>query len=312
MDRRRRASSWPRSCCSLPAGCGRRRADAARADRQADVELAAIRVRERRLAERLADERAAATLASASRGRAADGRRLALGRDRGREVLAVALRVHVPATDHGHHRARPSGRARARAPWNAMAAIAERAGRLDDEPASLGRQPDARRRSRPRTPSRSRRGSARRWANVRRPSACVRVPSAIVRDTSSAGQRTISPRSSDSRASAASSGSTPITRAPGPERLDGRRRRRWPARRRRPARARRRGRAASSASSSPTVPWPAMIRSSSNGGMIARPRSAAIASATCSALVAGRSDDHDLGAVGLDPLALDRRARRTA
>ena len=39
--------------------------------------------------------------------------------------------------------------------------------------------------------------------------------SAIVRETSSAGHATISPRDSESRASAASSGSTPITRAPG-------------------------------------------------------------------------------------------------
>ena len=51
----------------------------------------------------------------------------------------------------------------------------------------------------------------------------MRVPSAIVRDTSSAGQRTISPRASESRASAASSGSTPMTRASGRERLDRRR-----------------------------------------------------------------------------------------
>ena len=55
------------------------------------------------------------------------------------------------------------------------------------------------------------------------------------------------------------------------------------------------------------MPWPAMIRSSSNGGMIARPRSAAIRSATCLALVAGRADDDDLGAVRRDALALDRR-----
>ena len=120
---------------------------------------------------------------------------------------------------------------------------------------------------------------ARRCANVRAPSACVRVPSAIVRDTSSAGQATISPRSSDSRASAASSGSTPITRTPG---------RRAaiavatplarpppPIGTRTTARSGR-----SSAISSPTVPWPAMIRSSSKGGMIARPRRAAISSAT--------------------------------
>jgi hypothetical protein len=49
-----------------------------------------------------------------------------------------------------------------------------------------------------------------------------------------------------------------------------------------------------------------MIRSSSNGGMIARPRSAA----SCSATAACRSDDDDLGAVRGDPLALDRRCVR--
>ena len=52
-------------------------------------------------------------------------------------------------------------------------------------------------------------------ANVSSPSACVRTPSQIVRVTSSAGQLTIRPSRSDSCASAASSGSTPITRAPG-------------------------------------------------------------------------------------------------
>ncbi len=119
---------------------------------------------------------------------------------------------------------------------------------------------------------------ARKWANVRSPSAWVRVPSAMVRDTSAADQRTIFPFASESRASAASSGSTPMTRMPGRRPLtaaptplaspppptgtstiavDGR----------------------SSTISSPTVPCPAMIRSSSKGGMMARPRSAAMASA---------------------------------
>ena len=52
-------------------------------------------------------------------------------------------------------------------------------------------------------------------ANVSSPRACVRTPSQIVRVTSAAGQLTIRPSRSDSCASAASSGSTPITRASG-------------------------------------------------------------------------------------------------
>ena len=50
-----------------------------------------------------------------------------------------------------------------------------------------------------------------------------------------------------------------------------------------------------------------MIRSSSYGGMIDRPRSAAIASARARRSSDGRSDDDDLGALGGDALALDRR-----
>ena len=52
-------------------------------------------------------------------------------------------------------------------------------------------------------------------AKVSSPSACVRTPSQIVRVTSAAGQRTIRPSRSDCCASAASSGSTPTTRASG-------------------------------------------------------------------------------------------------
>ena len=57
---------------------------------------------------------------------------------------------------------------------------------------------------------------ARRWANVRRPSDCVRVPSAIVRDTCvGRPAHDLAAGAGDSRASAASSGSTPMTRASG-------------------------------------------------------------------------------------------------
>ncbi len=129
--------------------------------------------------------------------------------------------------------------------------------------------------------------SVERCANVRTPSDCVRVPSASVRLTSSAGQLTILPRSSDSRASAASSGSTPITFA---ERRMARMATATPLARPPPptgtSTAARSGR--SCAISSPTVPWPAMIRSSSNGGMITRPRSWASCSArACRSSLAG-------------------------
>ena len=53
-----------------------------------------------------------------------------------------------------------------------------------------------------------------------------------------------------------------------------------------------------------------MIRSSSNGGMIARPRSAAISSATRWRSSLDGPDDDDLGAVGLDPRPLERRRVR--
>ena len=58
------------------------------------------------------------------------------------------------------------------------------------------------------------------------------------------------------------------------------------------------------------MPWPAMIRSSSYGGMIERPRSAAIALGDLQALVAGGPDDDDLGAVRSDPVTLDGRRVR--
>src|SRR5665254_18792 len=54
-----------------------------------------------------------------------------------------------------------------------------------------------------------------RWANVRITRPCVRVPSAIVRERSAADLATIRPSARDSQASAASSCSTPMTRAAG-------------------------------------------------------------------------------------------------
>ena len=68
----------------------------------------------------------------------------------------------------------------------------------------------------------------------------------------------------------------------------------------------------SSTISSPIVPWPAMIRSSSNGGMTVEAAFGGDRLGDALALVAGGPDDDDLGAVGLDPLALDRAARPTA
>ena len=56
---------------------------------------------------------------------------------------------------------------------------------------------------------------AARWRKVSGPSDDVRIPSAAVRPTRSASQRTMCPTRSDSAASAASSGSTPSTRASG-------------------------------------------------------------------------------------------------
>ena len=84
-------------------------------------------------------------------------------------------------------------------------------------------------------------------------------------------------------------------------------RRRLPARRRRSARGPTARSGMSSTISRPTVPWPAMIRSSSNGGMIARPRCGRDLLRDPLALVAGGADDDDLGAVRGDALALDRR-----
>ena len=171
--------------------------DTGRTDRRAAVELADIRVRERP---------AGRTARPRARGRSAGEWRL--------EVGPVLRRIDVPAADDADDRARRRAQPELRARGTRW-------------------RPGPGRRSAPRpgaTPSAASRTAAaisasvtvtmpsrwaRRCANVRAPSACVRVPSAMVRDTSSADQRTISPRASESRASAASSGSTPITRAPG-------------------------------------------------------------------------------------------------
>ena len=62
----------------------------------------------------------------------------------------------------------------------------------------------------------------------------------------------------------------------------------------------------SSAISSPTVPWPATIRGSSNGGMIAEPALRGEPLGDEPPLLGGGPDDDDLGAVRLDPRPLDR------
>ena len=100
------------------------------------------------------------------------------------------------------------------------------------------------------------------------------------------------PIASESRASAASSGSTPMTRALGPQGPDGGGdAARQPAAADRHQDDRQVGR--SSTSSSPIVPCPAMIRSSSKGGMIVRPRSARDLLGDPLPLVAGGPDDDD-------------------
>ena len=141
---------------------------------------------------------------------------------------------------------------------------------------------------------------------MRWPIAVVRVPSAIVRDVSAAAQRTIRPSRSDCCASAASSGSTPISRAPG---TSARIATATPLASPPPPIGTRTAATSgrSSAISSPTVPWPAMIRSSSYGGMIARPRAAAISSATCWRSSLDVPTTTTCGAVGLDPGPLQGR-----
>ena len=147
---------------------------------------------------------------------------------------------------------------------------------------------------------------ARRCANVRTPSACVRVPSAIVRETRSAGQR------DDLAARPANRGRRPPA----------------PARRRSPVRpVEGPGRPSATPLASP--PPPIGTRTAARSG-----RSSTISSPTSLAgddpvvvvrrddrqpalggdllgdllaLVAGGPDDDDLGAVGLDAFALDRR-----
>ena len=84
---------------------------------------------------------------------------------------------------------------------------------------------------------------------------------------------TIRPAASESRASAASSGLDADDAARRPERPGRRRRSRWRARHRRSGRGPRRRRARPRRSPVRQVPWPAMTRPSSYGGMIDRPRS---------------------------------------
>ena len=274
--------------------------DEARADRRADDELAQIRIRERRLAERLARGARGQT-------RAREAPRPAAGRQpsggTGREVLAIALRVDIPAADHRDDRAvagpRPSSPA-----WNAIAAIpsAPDGSTTSRLRSAASRTPAAisaseRSRSNPAAPAGARTSGA-------------RAPASASRRRSSATPlgrpRHDLARSSESRASAASSGSTPMTRAPGrrllmavatplanPPPPIGTRTTATSGR--------------SSAISSPTVPWPAMIRSSSNGGMIASPRSRGDRLGDPLSLVAGGADHDDLGAVGGHPVALDGR-----
>ncbi len=97
------------------------------------------------------------------------------------------------------------------------------------------------------------------------PTALTRSPSAMVRSVRSAGQATMRPLASDSRASAASSGSTPMIRAPGARAFTAVA---IPAISPPPPMGTRTlvtsGR--SSAISRPQVPWPATISSSSNEG----------------------------------------------
>ena len=155
---------------------------------------------------------------------------------RATEVAAVRLGVDVPAAHdrdvrglgsvvrpsraavEGHAR-RPRGRrtARRRGGWLRRQA---------DRGRDLGSVTVTTRRAGPQMPERPSRGPG---CGSRRRSS---------RLTSSAGQRTMSPRSGDSRASAASSGSTPMTRASGraPSRPS---RPRSPVRRRRSGRGRR-------------------------------------------------------------------------
>ena len=179
--------------------------DAARADRQAATEEVAIRAREVVLAERLADQQEQHQ-ATARRGSSRPGS----GR-RGRRGSAPGRRCRRRRPPRSGRRGSPGP---PRSPRNASAATLNAPdGSTTSRLSSAASRTAAAISSSVTVTIAS--SSAERWANVRRPSAWVRVPSAIVRETRSAGQRTISPAASDSFASAASSGSTPITRAPG-------------------------------------------------------------------------------------------------
>ena len=136
----------------------------------------------------------------------------------------------------------------------------------------------SRRARRRRRPSRSRRRAPRSSRTSACPSAWVRTPSQIVRATSSAGHVTIRPSRSDACASAASSGSTPTTRTSGRSALTAVATPEISP----PPPTQTTTVAASGRSatiSSPTVPCPAMMRGSSNGGMYSSPRSSRISAA---------------------------------
>ena len=150
--------------------------------------------------------------------------------------------------------------------------------------------------------------SARICANVSAPTCSTRSASAIVRWTCAAGQATRSPRRNESRASAASSGSTPTTVASGrqarmaaampeisPPPLTGT--------------TTRSACGQSSAISSPIVPCPAITLRSSNGGISTYP-------CLATSFVGGGDPGgqrgchgHELGTVVRDRVGLDPRGR---
>ena len=196
-----------------------------------------------------------------------------------REVLEVPLRVDVAARNDGDDRPATEGVEAELAGVERERGDRQGARRLDDEAALFGGEADAGRDLRlgngDDRVEQAREVGERPAAERPRPRPVGDRPRDVVRG----------PRDDLGRPRA-----TPARRRPAPARRrsparpgpapGSRRRRRSRARRRRSGRAPPRRPAASSAISRPTVPWPAMTRSSSNGGMIARPRSAAIRSAT--------------------------------
>ena len=221
------------------------------------------------------------------------------------EVVAILLRVDVPAADHGHDR--PSRRSSwLRAAWNVMAATpsAPDGSTTSRLRSAASRTAAAISASETVTIDRDR---ARRCANVRR-----RGPASSPRRRSSA---TRARRPADDLATlqrfagvGRELGLDADDARRGPEGLD---RGGEPARE--PAATDRDedGREVRQVLDElePDRPWPAMIRSSSKGGMIVETALGGELRRPL-ALVAGRADDHDLGAVGRDPVALDRRGVR--